>query len=176
MIHNRATHWRKHFVTRLALLTTFCLGAPAMSQALPEGCFHGSYSAAELATDPNLGVTDLWLSFYRHAGFDYVDIIARMADQAQGQRDGVAGLLLDQNASCRADHADCVVDCDGGSFDILSQDTDGLVIETYHMGLAQGCGAGPGARGSSLHFYQGTAEVTRYVLAPAPADICEAVF
>ena len=93
----------------LSCLAITALILPQTAHALPFGCYHRAYSQHDLAIAPNQGVAELWLWFEESYGEHAVTLRARMADQAQGARDGVMGMVLEQSAICRAEQDQLIV-------------------------------------------------------------------
>ena len=125
------------------ICTSLLLAQAATAQTVPTGCFERRYTDAHLAAHPEQGVATLWLRI--DADRDFPDqssffLRARMSHAGQAARDGVAGLMLFEGGTCRDEDGNCYVDCDGGSFDIVSHDGETLVIRTAGMRLTEdGC-------------------------------------
>ncbi len=160
------------------LVATFA--GTATAQTVPDGCFVREYDSAHLAAIPTQFVARLMLNFYPspHEDLDvtWVDITADMAPDGRAAAEGLAGRRLIEIGGNFLQPLQFGVECDGGSFDVVSYDGDTLLIETEYVRVStSGCGGEDGVendRHTTLAEVPGQA--TQYLLYRADAAVCEA--
>ncbi|MCU0906929.1 MAG: hypothetical protein MUF73_05645 [Rhodobacteraceae bacterium] len=121
------------------------LAAPASAQGMPQGCWARDYDAAHLAANPDQVVRAMRLSFGKDPENGPVAWLeVTLADQGHAGREGLGGVLLQQGLLCRADggRPTCVVECDGGSFEVVAQAGGQIDIRTRYLllGIDDECG------------------------------------
>lgn len=153
------------------------MAAPALAELPVNGCYAVDYDAEHLAAHPEQGVASLRLWFHDEVpgqtAHRAVAVEAVMANQGQALRDLVAGLTLTQYAYCEASNGRCGVECDGGAFEVSTEDTS-IIITTsnFVIGDPDLCG---GVSDLSENDPTRGGE-TRYVLAAASVDACQALW
>ena len=160
---------------------------------MPTGCYQRTYSADHLAQNPGQTVSQLTISFGRlsdgqRVGEEAVDPViawvnALMAPTETTQQDGTAGRRFSEGLFCMpheqhrldADWVQdggiiCGVECDGGFFQVVSVNDEGMFIRTDGIRLSE-CGGSD----AQVRMKDEGAGPTTYRLFPMPADICAGV-
>ena len=158
------------YTTLLGLVLMF--PASAIAQDVPVGCYTRDYSDAHLASNPDQVVDRISIEFIRHDEFTSAEVKVLLADQGHSGRAGYGGQFVSEVAANYATPLQFGIECDGGSFDVIESDSQGIVIETGWFRLsdnANGC-SGEDIR-SNLHEEVGSS--TRYRLTQSAAAACK---
>lgn len=131
-----------------ALAASLLWSLPASAE-VRKSCYKRDYSEAHLKAHPNQHVQSLRIKLVEvsetKTATAYVS--GRYSDQGRAKRDKLRGESFMQSAFCLDAEAgkrfSCHVECDGGSFKILSRSAEGMEIETAYFALADsdGCEA-----------------------------------
>lgn len=157
---------------RALLLAPFwaLLAAAACAQAGSEpGCYTRFYSDAHLAGHPEQVVGSMTLSLDTD---DQGERVAWMevATSGQGHAAQFGQQLFGQGLICwqSGGRTGCSVECDGGSFHVIRQDAETLLIETDYLmvGDTEECGG-------AFDIAERPGEPTRYLLRRADKAVCE---
>jgi hypothetical protein len=121
------------------------LAVPASAQGMPQGCWARDYDAAHLAANPGQVVRSMRLDFGRDPDLGPVARLeVVLADQGHAGRAGLGGAWMAQGLMCFEDagRATCVVECDGGSFEVVAQADGRIDIRTRYLlvGTDDDCG------------------------------------
>ena len=159
---------------RLTTLMGFVLLLPAsaIAQDVPIGCYTRDYSDAHLARNPEQVVDRISIEFDRSGEYTSAEVKVLLADQGHSGRAGYGGQLVSQFAENYAVPLQFGVDCDGGSFDVIDSDSEGIVIETNWFRLSDDTSICSGVRVRSDLQEEGGSS-TRYRLTQSAAAACE---
>ncbi|EBA13689.1 hypothetical protein [Roseobacter sp. CCS2] len=117
------------------------IATPVTAQDVPVGCYVRDYSDEHLAKYPEQVVDRISIMFGPYEGIVWADVKVLLADQGHASRDGIGGRYLSETAGNFNEPLEFGVECDGGSFDIVSFDMDTIEIETRRFRLSvDGCG------------------------------------
>lgn len=112
------------------------LAAPASAQGMPQGCWARDYDSAHLAANPAQVVQAMRLFFGKDPDLGPVarlEVI--LAGQGHAGRAGLGGEQMAQGLMCFDDagRTTCVVECDGGSFEVVSRAEGQIDIRTGYL-------------------------------------------
>lgn len=156
------------FTSLLVMAST----VPALAaDDLREGCYLRDYSDAHLAKNPHQIVKWIRMKVHRDSYDDkVVDLDVFLADQGHVAQSGHGGQVLDQTLHCWQSDArtGCGVDCDGGSFRVLRNDDNSLLVETEYLmvGDTESCGG-------AVDLAEVQGQPVRYLLNRVDPDYCE---
>lgn len=154
-------------------LTAALLAGPALADGLPEGCYVRDYSDAHLASQPQQIVDWMQLWVYQNQ-FENKSAMMQVRFAAQGHVAGTrhAGQVLDQLALCYEFEGGpaCVVDCDGGRFQVVRDTGDAITIQTNYFMVGQ-----TGSCGGAANLAEKPDQAVKYKLYRADARQCAGV-
>lgn len=123
------------------------VGLPAQAAEGPQpGCYAREYSPAHLKANPAqiVEAIALEISLSPDQSSVWAALSARFADQGRVKGGPSAGETMTQSLNCfdSDGRLGCAVDCDGGFFQVLSQDAKALTFRTEWLwvGDTEGCG------------------------------------
>ena len=155
-----------------ALGFALLLGAPAIAQDVPNGCYVRDYSDAHLAKYPEQVVDRISIEFSPSGDFTSAEVKVRLADQGHSGRAGYGGQFVSEFAENYATPLRFNVECDGGGFDVINSDSAGILIETDWFRLSDDVSECSGGRvRSDLHEEGGSS--TKYRLTQSVAAAYE---
>lgn len=124
-----------------ALTLLIFVATPAIAQEVPMGCYTREYSSDHLAQHPEQVVERMSILFTQAEWGVAADVQVQLADQGHAARDGYGGMRVSELAGNFNEPLNFGVECDGGQFEVLSNDSTGIMIETSQFRLTDdGCG------------------------------------
>lgn len=155
---------------QFSMLTLACLLAgPVDAQTVPDGCFMREYTQDHLDRNPNQVVRRISILFAPHDQLVSAEIEVLMADQGHAARDGFGDMRMSEWAANFNGPMKFGIECDGGGFEVIAQDADGLTIETGYVRVAlDGCSGD----NTSTTLAEVEGELTRYRLERREVAAC----
>ena len=155
---------------RFSILPLVCLMAgPALAQTMPDGCFTRTYAQAHLDQHPEQVVERISILFGPYETLVTAEIKVLLADQGHAGRDGFGGRRMSESAANFTTPLQFGIECDGGSFDVIALDANGITIETGYVRVASdGCGGD-----DSTSLAEAGSALTRYRLERSDLAACE---
>ena len=159
---------------RYILILSLFLSIPlsATAQDVPLGCYARDYSDEHLAKRTEQVVDRLSIRFSKSGERTTAEVKVLLADQGHAGRAGYGGRQASEVADNYAAPLRFNVECDGGGFDVVKSDSNGILIETDWFRLSGNrneCSGGD--LRSNLH-EEGSSS-TRYRLEQAEAAACD---
>jgi hypothetical protein len=149
------------------------MGAAAVAQPVPQGCFARDYDAAHLAAHPEQVVDWITIRFapWHHADATHVAYIrAGTANQGHAGDRGLGGRQFSDGALNWMEPLRFGIECDGGNFLITRHTGYLLEIQTQYLRLSSdGCGEGR----VIFDLAERQGEQTTYRLFAADPAVCE---
>lgn len=141
----------------------------AIADGPATGCYERSYSREHLAANPAQVVAKMRMLVY--VDDRYNETLAQLEVQTtnQGHVAGTAAAnqTFRQALTCFEDGL-CAVECDGGSFQIVRQDKDGLSFRTRYLRVGQGQ-----ACAGATDLAEVAGQDVSYRLNAAPMSVCD---
>lgn len=152
----------------------FAVCASAGFAEMPEpGCYERVYSAQHLKAHPEQVVSAIRMRVFDQANERLVNMEVLFANQGHVKRAGLGEQVLTQQLFCQSSNREggrdfCAVDCDGGAFEVVRQDADGIAIRTEYLTIGDtesGCGG-------AINMAEKPDQPVTYVLNHAGPKLC----
>lgn len=145
------------------------IASSVAAQDVPGGCYVREYSEEHLARYPEQVVDRISILFGPYDGTVFADVKVVLADQGHAARDGHGGAYLSETAGNFSSPLKFGVECDGGSFDVISFDENAITIETSRFRISRdGCGGD----GINSNLAESGSSSTNYTLNRAELGAC----